>query len=94
MSTRQTLAVTLNRSRLPSTEWEPLVKKLRSAQNADCSWGQTKKAMSDAYATGQALYALAQVEQRRAMRLCAMHSRTWPRPAGVLILAAPVLAGG
>jgi hypothetical protein len=61
MSTRQTLAVTLNRSRLPSTEWEPLVKKLRSAQNADCSWGQTKKAMSDAYATGQALYALPQV---------------------------------
>jgi hypothetical protein len=46
---------------LPSTEWEPLVKKLRGAQNADGGWGQTKDAKSDAYATGQALYALARV---------------------------------
>jgi squalene-hopene/tetraprenyl-beta-curcumene cyclase len=45
---------------LPATEWEPLVKKLRGAQNADGGWGQTKKAKSDAYATGQALYALAE----------------------------------
>src|SRR4051794_23133078 len=45
---------------LPSTEWEPLVKKLRGAQNADGGWGQIKKAKSDAYATGQALYALAE----------------------------------
>ena len=44
----------------PATEWEPLVKKLRGAQNADGGWGQTKKAKSDAYATGQALYALAE----------------------------------
>ena len=44
----------------PSTEWEPLVKKLRGAQNADGGWGQIKKAKSDAYATGQALYALAE----------------------------------
>jgi squalene cyclase len=43
----------------PSTEWEPLVKKLRSAQNADGGWSQTEKAKSDAYATGQVLYALA-----------------------------------
>jgi hypothetical protein len=45
---------------LSATEWEPLVKKLRSAQNSDGGWGQTKKAKSDAYATGQALYALAE----------------------------------
>src|SRR5439155_10601474 len=45
---------------LPSTEWEPLVKKLRAAQNADGGWSQIKKAKSDAYATGQALYALAE----------------------------------
>ena len=45
---------------LPSTEWEPLVKKMRGTQNADGGWGQTKKAKSDAYATGQALYALAE----------------------------------
>jgi squalene-hopene/tetraprenyl-beta-curcumene cyclase len=45
---------------LPATEWEPLVKKLRGAQNADGGWGQTKGAKSDAYATGQVLYALAE----------------------------------
>jgi squalene-hopene/tetraprenyl-beta-curcumene cyclase len=44
----------------PATEWEPLVKKVRDAQNADGGWGQTNKAKSDAYATGQALYALAE----------------------------------
>src|SRR5437868_1649590 len=46
---------------LPATEWEPLVKKLRGAQNADGGWGQIEKAKSDAYATGQALYALAEM---------------------------------
>jgi hypothetical protein len=45
---------------LPAREWEPLVKKLRGAQNADGGWGQVEKAKSDAYATGQALYALAE----------------------------------
>ena len=45
---------------LPTTEWEPLVKNLRGAQNADGGWGQTKGAKSDAYATGQALCALAE----------------------------------
>src|SRR5262249_38620064 len=45
---------------LPSAQWEPLVKKLRGAQNADGGWGQTRGAKSDAYATGQALYALAE----------------------------------
>jgi squalene-hopene/tetraprenyl-beta-curcumene cyclase len=45
---------------LPATEWVPLAKQLRKAQNADGGWGQIKKAKSDAYATGQALYALAE----------------------------------
>src|SRR5260370_18901500 len=45
---------------LPATEWEPLVKKIRGDQNADGGWGQIKNAKSDAYATGQALYALAE----------------------------------
>lgn len=44
---------------LPAREWETLVQKLRDVQNADGEWGQTKEAKSDAYATGQALYALA-----------------------------------
>jgi hypothetical protein len=43
-----------------ASEWEPMVKKLRGAQNVDGGWGQIKEAKSDAYATGQALYALAE----------------------------------
>jgi hypothetical protein len=49
---------------LLATEWEPLVNKLRGAQNADGGWGQTREAKSDAYATGQALYALAEAEAK------------------------------
>jgi squalene-hopene/tetraprenyl-beta-curcumene cyclase len=45
---------------LPTADWEPLVKKLRRTQNTDGGWGQIPKAKSDAYATGQALYALAE----------------------------------
>jgi squalene-hopene/tetraprenyl-beta-curcumene cyclase len=45
---------------LPALEWQPLAARLRAAQNADGGWGQTAKAKSDAYATGQALYALAE----------------------------------
>lgn len=45
---------------LPATDWEPLAKRIRSAQNADGGWGQTTGAKSDAYGTGQALYALAE----------------------------------
>jgi squalene-hopene/tetraprenyl-beta-curcumene cyclase len=43
----------------PAREWEPLVKRVRDRQNADGGWGQTKDMASDAWATGQALYALA-----------------------------------
>jgi squalene-hopene/tetraprenyl-beta-curcumene cyclase len=45
---------------LPASEREPLVKKIRGAQNADGGFSQVPKAKSDAYATGQALYALAE----------------------------------
>jgi squalene-hopene/tetraprenyl-beta-curcumene cyclase len=44
----------------PAAEWNPLVQQLRKAQNEDGGWSQTKLANSDAYATGQALYALAE----------------------------------
>lgn len=44
----------------PSAEWEPLVQQLLQAQNADGGWGQLKNAPSDAFATGQTLYALAE----------------------------------
>jgi squalene-hopene/tetraprenyl-beta-curcumene cyclase len=45
---------------LPASDWEPLVKTIRTLQSADGGWGQIKGAKSDAYATGQALYALAE----------------------------------
>jgi len=43
----------------PSEEWQPLVRRIKERQNADGGWSQTKNMASDAWATGQALYALA-----------------------------------
>jgi hypothetical protein len=50
-----------NRLGRPAKEWEPLVKRIKDRQNADGGWSQTKDMASDAWATGQALYALAHV---------------------------------
>jgi hypothetical protein len=44
----------------PAAEQEPLLKSLLSWQNPDGGWSQTKELPSDAYATGQSLYALAE----------------------------------
>ncbi|MBX7167321.1 MAG: hypothetical protein K1X74_13405 [Pirellulales bacterium] len=44
----------------PAAEWSPLVDILRKAQKADGGWSQIELAGSDAFATGQALYALAE----------------------------------
>ena len=44
----------------PAADWEPLVQHLRRTQNEDGGWGQIKKAKSDAFASGQALFALAE----------------------------------
>ncbi len=43
----------------PAQEWEPLVRRIKERQNADGGWSQSKDMASDAWATGQALYALA-----------------------------------
>jgi squalene-hopene/tetraprenyl-beta-curcumene cyclase len=43
----------------PAAEWQPLVRQIKERQNADGGWSQTKDMASDAWATGQALYALA-----------------------------------
>jgi hypothetical protein len=43
----------------PAEEWEPLVRSIKDRQNADGGWSQTPDMASDAWATGQALYALA-----------------------------------
>ena len=42
----------------PAEVWEPLVQRIKSRQNADGGWSQTKAMASDAWATGQALFAL------------------------------------
>jgi squalene cyclase len=39
--------------------WQPLVEQIKARQNADGGWSQTPEMQSDAWATGQALYALA-----------------------------------
>jgi hypothetical protein len=44
----------------PAEEWEPLFLRIKERQNADGGWSQTKDMASDAWATGQALYAIAQ----------------------------------
>jgi squalene-hopene/tetraprenyl-beta-curcumene cyclase len=43
----------------PAKEWEPLVKRIKERQNSDGGWSQASHIASDAWATGQALYALA-----------------------------------
>jgi squalene-hopene/tetraprenyl-beta-curcumene cyclase len=48
----------------PAAEWEPLVQQLQQAQHDDGGWSQVKLAKSDAFATGQALYALAEAGAR------------------------------
>jgi hypothetical protein len=48
-----------NRLGRQAEEWEPLVRRIKDRQNADGGWSQTNDMASDAWATGQALYALA-----------------------------------
>jgi len=44
----------------PAEEWQPFVRRIMDRQNTDGGWSQQAKDMtSDAWATGQALYALA-----------------------------------
>ncbi len=43
----------------PDDEWTPLVERIKGRQNADGGWSQASDMSSDAWATGQALYALA-----------------------------------
>ncbi len=44
----------------PAEEWKLLVQRIKERQNADGGWSQANGMASDAWATGQALYALAQ----------------------------------
>ena len=47
-----------NRLGRPAEEWEPLVRRIKDRQNADGGWSQTSEMPRDAWASGQALYAL------------------------------------
>jgi squalene-hopene/tetraprenyl-beta-curcumene cyclase len=48
-----------NRLGRPAAESQPLAQRIRERQNSDGGWSQTTAMPSDAWATGQALYALA-----------------------------------
>lgn len=52
--------VLYRRAGLAETDWQPLVTKLLESQHEDGGWRQTPEMASDPYATGQALYALAE----------------------------------
>src|SRR5204862_6275809 len=43
----------------PAEEWMPLAQRIKERQNEDGGWSQAKDMASDAWATGEALYALA-----------------------------------
>jgi hypothetical protein len=49
----------------PASEYQPWVEKIKQAQRADGGWSQTPELTSDAWATGQALYALAHAGLQR-----------------------------
>jgi hypothetical protein len=53
----------------PAEECQPLVRRIKDRQNSDGGWSQTKGMGSDAWATGQALYALAMAGTRPEERL-------------------------
>jgi squalene cyclase len=46
----------------PVEEWGSLAQRIKDRQNADGGWSQTPEMASDAWATGQALYALAHAD--------------------------------
>src|SRR5439155_1106742 len=74
----------------PAADREPAARRLLARQNSDGGWGQAKGMASDAFATGQALYALAEagrptddppVRKARAFLAGARHLETYdPKP--------------
>jgi Squalene-hopene cyclase C-terminal domain len=76
------------RRRAAETQLQPAIDRLLREQNTDGGWSQTKDSSSDAYATGQALYALSfadvkndRLEIQRAISFLAASQRddgSWP----------------
>lgn len=48
----------------PAEKWQPLAQRIRERQNDDGGWNQTQEMTSDAWATGQAMYALGHTDIR------------------------------
>ena len=72
--------VLLKRLGRPPAEWEPLLIKLLARQNADGGWGQAARMKSDAFATGQALYALAEAGRKPDDPAVAKARTFWSNP--------------
>jgi hypothetical protein len=80
----------------PASEWKPLDQQLRSAQNEDGGWSQIKSAKSDAYATGQALYALAETGMTKddpAIRRAQSFLEKSQRPDGAWAMTSRAIMG-
>jgi hypothetical protein len=50
------------RIKRPNSEWKPLLEQIKQSQKPDGGWSQAPEMPSDAWATGQSLYALAHAD--------------------------------
>ena len=82
----------------PAAEWEPLIRRIKECQNADGGWSQAKEMASDAWATGQAMYALAHAgiksDERVIARARAFLIRTQRVDGSWPMMSRPVKPGG
>ena len=82
----------------PAAEREPLVRRIHDRQNADGGWSQSKDMASDAWATGQALYALAHAgikpDDPAIARAHAFLIKTQRDDGSWLMTSRPTTAGG
>ena len=82
----------------PAGEWEPLARRIRERQNADGGWSQAEGMGSDAWATGQALYALARAgpgpDEPAVARAKAFLVRTQREDGSWPMTSRPVRPGG
>jgi Prenyltransferase and squalene oxidase repeat len=82
----------------PADEWQPLVRRIKARQNADGGWSQAADMASDAWATGQALYALAHAEikpeESVIARACAFLINTQRADGSWPMTSRPVKPGG
>jgi hypothetical protein len=82
----------------PAGEWEPLARRIRERQNADGGWSQAEGMGSDAWATGQALYARARAgpgpDEPAVARAKAFLVRTQREDGSWPMTSRPVRPGG